>query len=92
MSLTLESVKEHLRVTHTAEDSVIQSYWDAAEGHVAEYLGDDLPDPMPQPIQAAVLLLVGDLYVNRTRQADRVLHENSAYALLLNPYRTTEVL
>lgn len=90
--MNLLDIKAHLRVTNTAEDGVIQSYWDAAEGHVAEYLGDDLPDPMPEPIQAAVLLLVGDLYLNRTRQADRVLHENSAYALLLNPYRTTEVL
>lgn len=92
MSLTLEKAKEHLRVTHNAEDTLIQSYLDAAQGHVSKYLGDDMPDPMPEPVAAAVLLLVGDLYQNRTMQADRYLHQSSTYALLLSPYRTTEVL
>lgn len=92
MTVTLQKAKEHLRVTHDAEDTLIQSYLSAAEGHVADYLGDDLPEPMPEPVAAAVLLLVGDLYVNRTRQGDRMIHENGTYALLLNPYRTTEVL
>lgn len=92
MTVTLEKAKAHLRVTHDAEDTLIQSYLTAAESHVAAYLGDDMPEPMPEPVAAAVLLLVGDLYVNRTRQADRILYGNDTYALLLNPYRTTEVL
>ncbi|WP_218239565.1 hypothetical protein [Pseudomonas sp. Irchel s3b5] len=37
--------------------------------------------------QAAVLLMA-DLYLNRDRQADRVLSEKPAYVLLLNPYRS----
>ena len=41
--------------------------------------------------QAAVLLLMADLYLNRERQVDRVLSENPAYALLLNPYRSMSV-
>jgi hypothetical protein len=45
---------------------------------------------MPAPIQAAVLILVGDLYENRERQADRALHENTTYSLLLSPYRSME--
>lgn len=90
--ITIADAKQHLRVMHDLEDDLIQLYMDAAAGHVAAYLGDDLPDPMPEPIQAAVLLLTADLYVNRERQADRILHESTAYALLLNPYRTMEVL
>ena len=41
--------------------------------------------------QAAVLLLMADLYLNRERQVDRVLSENPVYALLLNPYRSMSV-
>lgn len=90
--ITTAEVKQHLRVMHGLEDDLIQLYLDAATGHVAKYLGDDLPDPMPEPIQAAVLLLTADLYVNRERQADRILHEGTAYALLLAPYRNMAVL
>ncbi|MNG32783.1 Phage gp6-like head-tail connector protein [compost metagenome] len=90
--MTLTEAKAHLRVTHNLEDALIQGYLDAALTHVANYLGDDLPDPMPAPVEAAVLLLMADLYINRERQADKPLSENSAYALLLNPYRNMEVL
>lgn len=89
--MTLEEVKEHLRVEHDVEDALIQTYLDAAEAHVAVYLGDDLPDPMPKPIEAAVLLLVADLYVNRERQSEVALYKNTAFTLLLNPYLSMSV-
>ncbi|MFU3514011.1 head-tail connector protein [Pseudomonas aeruginosa] len=89
--MTLTEAKQHLRVTHNLEDALIQGYLDAALAHVANYLSDDLPDPMPAPVEAAVLLLMADLYINRERQADKPLSENSAYALLLNPYRSMSV-
>ena len=90
--MNLIDVKQHLRVMHDLEDTLIQMYVDAAVRHIEEYLGDDLPDPMPEDIQCAVLLLTGDLYVNRERQIDRPIHHNTAYQLLLNPYRSMEVL
>jgi hypothetical protein len=90
--MTLTEAKAHLRVTHNLEDALIQSYLDAALAHVANFLGDDLPDPMPAPVEAAVLLLMADLYINRERQGDKPLNENSAYALLLNPFRDMAVL
>lgn len=89
--IPIADVKQHLRVMHNLEDGLIQIYLDAAVAHVTAYLGDDLPSPMPEPIQAAVLLLTGDLYINRERQADRILHEGTAYALLLAPYRSMAV-
>jgi uncharacterized phage protein (predicted DNA packaging) len=88
MSLSLEDVKAHLRVLHDDEDALIQRMADAAEALVAVYLGDDLPDPTPAPVEAAILLLTADLYENRERQTDKPLSENSTYALLLNPYRS----
>ncbi|PRY70983.1 head-tail connector protein [Halomonas ventosae] len=91
-TVTLEEAKDHLRVLDTAEEGYITTLIAAAEGHVATYLGDDLPDPMPAPVRAAVLLLVGDLFENRERQGDRALYENTTFHLLLNPYRSAEVL
>lgn len=91
-TVTLDEAKMHMRVDHPDEDSYIEGLVMAAEAHISMYLGDASPDPMPAPIKAAVLLLVGDLYENRERQADRILHEGTAYALLLSPYRSMAVL
>lgn len=91
-TVTLDEVKLHMRVDHNAEDDYIKGLILAAETHVGAFLGDALPDPMPAPVRAAVLLLIGDLYENRERQADRTLSENTAYSLLLSPYRSMAVL
>jgi len=90
--MNLTQIKAQLRVTHDAEDDLIQNCWDSASALVTQMLGDDMPDPVPDPINSAILLLTEDLYVNRGRQSDRVLHENSTFNLLLAPYRTKEVL
>ncbi|MBY5963775.1 head-tail connector protein [Marinobacter nauticus] len=92
MTLTLERIKEHLRIDIDDEDSLITGYWNAAQGYIEKYLGDDLPDPMPDAIAAAVLLLIGDLYEHRERQGPDILYKNHTYQLLLAPFRTTEVL
>lgn len=92
MTVTLQEAKDHLRILDTDEDTLITSLIAAAEGHVGKYLGDDLPEPMPAPVKAAVLLLVGDLFENRERQGERALYENTTFHLLLNPYRSAEVM
>lgn len=91
-TVTVQEAKDHLRLLEDDEDTYIATLLEAAEGHVAGYLGEDLPEPMPAPVRAAVLLLVGDLFENRERQADRALYENATFHLLLNPYRSAEVL
>ena len=80
-----------MRVDGDDEDTYITGLVMAAEPHVSNFLGDDLPDPMPDP-KAAALLLVADLYENRERQGDRTLTKGTAYAMLLAPYRTLEVM
>ncbi|HCF5180764.1 TPA: head-tail connector protein [Pseudomonas aeruginosa] len=91
-AVTLDDVKIHLRLDHDDEDSYLIGLVKAAEGHVSVFLGDDLPDPIPSPVKAAVLLLVGDLYENRERMTDRDLSEVPTYAMLLAPYRSLRVL
>lgn len=90
--MNLQQVKQHLRVTHDAEDALIQTYWDTAAALVEKFLGEDMPAPVPEPVNAAILLLTADLYTRRGRQSDRIIYENDTYSLLLNPYRSAEVL
>lgn len=89
--ITVTEAKQHLRVMHALEDTLIKLYLDAAIKHVTEYLGADLPDPMPDDVQCAVLLLTGDLYINRERQVDRPIYHSTAYQMLLAPYRSMTV-
>lgn len=82
----LEEVKLYLRVDHDDEDTLIENLTAAATEAVFTYLGQEL-HPLPSPVAAAILLLVGDLYENRERQADRPFMENPTYYRLLAPYR-----
>lgn len=75
--IPLATLKNHLRVTHSAEDTLIQLYLDAAEQAVANRVqrtliaanatpatdSDELP--MAWDVQAAALLFAAHLYKNR---------------------------
>lgn len=92
--ITTEQAKLHLRVTHSAEDTLIQALLDASTIAAADYLNlpvADILEDMPAPVQAAVLLQVADLYENRERQSERPYHGNPTYFLLLNPYRVMDM-
>lgn len=96
MSVSLEEAKAHLRLMddENEENNLITGMIEAAQGYIAQYLGDDLPEPMPAPVRAAVLLLVGDLFEHRERQAITGVggfQQNPTFRLLLNPYRSNEV-
>ena len=89
--LNIDDVKLHLRVDGYDEDDLIEALMTAATAATANYL--DLPleqmtTTVPSPIKAATLLLVADLYENRSAQTERPLHHNEAYERLLQPYRT----
>lgn len=76
--IDLVMVKTHLRVTHDAEDDLIQSYTDAALSTFELWTnrkligeGDALPEPVgnallvTKPIRQGALLLIGHWYASR---------------------------
>ena len=81
-SLTI--VKAHLRVTGTDDDSLITAYCDAAEAAAEHYCNRSFGSPLPPAVQAAVFLMVGDMYENREQQQERSLSVSSTCENLLN--------
>lgn len=89
--VTLEQAKLYLR-TDTAdgfEDADLQRMIDAATAAALDYLNwESFAVGMPEPVHAAILLQVGDLYLNRERQnTEHAYYQNRTYERLLNPYR-----
>ena len=93
--IELEHAKLHLRVDDDEEDDLIQRYIDAATIAAAQHLNvpivDLLGEDTPAPIDAAILLMVGDLYMNREAVVERQLFSNPTYDRLLAPYRVMAV-
>jgi hypothetical protein len=92
--VTLEQAKLHVRVDMPDEDAAIQGMIDAATDAAADYLGlttGELTAAMPAPVHAAILLQVGDLYLNRERQSNEAYYQNRTYERLLNPYRVMAI-
>ena len=90
MLLTLQETKAHLRVDHDDENGLIEAIMAAATAATGNYLDNAtlvLDAYAPAPVKSAALLLVADLYENRTMQVERVLYKNSTYESLLTPYR-----
>ena len=88
--LTLQETKAHLRVDHDTEDALIQALMSAATTTTANYLGlpvDQLTTTTPSPIKSAALLMVADMFENRTAQVERPLYANQTYERLLSTYR-----
>lgn len=54
--ITLELVKQHMRIDHGDEDALIMLYIEAAEQYVANYIGKPLA-PLPADLKLAILRL-----------------------------------
>lgn len=71
--ITFADAKSHLRVDHTAEDADIQLKLRLAGAIVQNYLGaasDAAINIAEEIIDAATLLVLGELYANRESGAD----------------------
>lgn len=93
MIIDLDKAKEFLRVDHDDEDELIQDMIDSAAAYTLEYLNWAAEEgkEYPAPIISATLLMLGDLYENRTTQAPVQLYNNRTYERLLSPYRLLSI-
>lgn len=96
--VTLEALKQHLRVEFTADDAYLTTLIDVAEVAIGNELGKPLSEyaadnTLPTPLQHAIKLLAGDLYNNRESVAFATPHEvPRTLDYLLQPYKVYNVL
>ena len=97
--LTLEYIKQHLRLDFDCEDGVLQMYADAAEATMANYLGrgknaqemvDSLMEEygeIPAPIYQAALQLVDSSYQHRSPSSPtQMYYVLYGFDALVKPY------
>ena len=89
-----EEVKTHLRVLHTRDDSYIQLLTKAALENVENFIDRPLSEladssgEIPSSLKAAALLIVGDLYSNRSDVVvGTIVAVNPTTQRLMLPYR-----
>ena len=88
MILTIEEVKAHLRIQHDEEDELIEGFIAQAEAVAEDYCRVQFPDPAPEPVRLAVLLMVSHYYENRDNPDRQVyMTMRIAFENLLYPYR-----
>jgi hypothetical protein len=83
-------VGDHLRTTDPVDPFILPVYVGAAIDYVCAVTGIPAETPkndLPAAVVAAILLVAGDLYLNREGQQDTPLHENPTVMRLLWPYR-----
>lgn len=92
--VTLQEIKNHLRITGASEDALLSLYAEAAREKILNFLNtvviegeSDSPLAVPFAIKAAMLLIIGDLYENREAQSEKPLQENKTVMDLLYPLR-----
>lgn len=92
MVLTLQDIKDHLKIDGDEQNSELKRLYDAAEDYVLKYLDrPSLPwdsNPCPASIKQALLLVIGDLNENREAAVTGTIHtDNPTVFRLLNFYR-----
>lgn len=91
--LTLEHIRQHLRIDFVEEDAVLELYGSAAEDvvlQVCERTIDDIIETyggIPDAIRQATLLLVGQSYIHREpASTQNISSVPYAFDLLIKPY------
>ena len=88
MILTIDEVKNHLRIQHAEEDELISTLIAQAQAVAEDYCRVQFSDSAPEPVRLAVMLMVSHYYENRDNP-DRQVYVTMriAFENLLYPYR-----
>ena len=85
--VTLQQVKDHLRIVDDAEDAYLAHLIETARSVIENDCKRIFEDP-PAPVQHAALLLIGHWYAHREEVAPGTMIEIPVAARhLLSPYR-----
>ncbi|MBZ9653540.1 head-tail connector protein [Phyllobacterium lublinensis] len=85
---TLAQVKQGLRidVTNTDDDALLNLLIKAASERIVGYIKTEIPDPVPNAVAVATIILVGYLYQNTESDPDK------AFDLGTLPYPVTSLI
>jgi len=89
MMVTLADAKAHCRVDFDDDDALIERFMAAASAHLAAIGVDMDADPLPEPLNVAVLLMTGHFYEHREAVTAGVCMVETPFAVdrLIAPYR-----
>ena len=63
--LSLDYVKEFMRIDHSEEDGYLSVLLILAKEFCENYLRSDLPEPLPETVKQAEMLVISHFYENR---------------------------
>ena len=87
--LTLSDAKAHLNVTTDDDDALITSKLATASEWVSLYIGAEITDATPAPVNEAILQLASHLYANREATLIGIQAQSlpMGFLDLLEPYK-----
>lgn len=88
MIVTVDEVKNHLRIEDDDEDMYLESLISQAQAVAEDFCRTQFSEAAPEPVRLAVLLFVSHYYENRDNP-DRAVYGTMriAFENLLYPYR-----
>ena len=91
MILTIDEVKNHLRIQYDEEDALIEKLIAQAQAAAEDFCRVQFGDDAPEPVRLAVLLMVSHYYENRDNPDRQIyLTMRMAFENLLYPHRDPE--
>lgn len=88
MVISVDEVKEHLRVQNDAEDAYLEGLIRQAQAAAEDFCRVSFDSDAPEPVRLAVLLMVSHYYENRDNPDKQVyVTMRMAFENLLYPHR-----